>query len=236
MLIRTRPAGGGRSVDHWQSVLPVDVAVAPTSVVVTERRTSDGHLDVTTPDPTMLEVTHPAPGPYGERAFVRPISGLPPHNRKSTHSTSWVRQTSGRVVDLLQLAFLADHRPPRSFFRSDGSRPSSTSTLSVCFHAPDEELAWIGDHDLRSGAFGTRGARSTVESPRSSPRHIGPDDLVPIAATRAPAHGPHSGTLGNGASVHRPPRILRRWAQSSETRIGQPTCGCRGERHPPHSP
>jgi hypothetical protein len=115
------------------------------------------------PDPATLEVTYPAPGPCGERAGVRPIFGLPPHSRGSTYSTSWVRETSGRKADHLQLAFLADHRAPRSFFWNDGPRPSSTITLSVYFHATDEELAQVGDDELLSEAFGTRGTQSTSE-------------------------------------------------------------------------
>jgi acyl-CoA thioesterase len=167
VLIRTRRVGGGRSVSYWQAELTVDeVAVAIASVVLTERRDTDGHMEITmpdAPDPATLEATYPAPGPWGERGLVRPISGFPPHNRKSTYSTSWVHETSGRNIDHLQLAFLADHRPPRSFFWSDGPRPSSTMTLSVYFHATDEELAQVGDDDLLSEAFGTRGARSTSE-------------------------------------------------------------------------
>jgi len=166
-LIRTRRVGGGRSVSYWQSELSVsDITVATASVVLTERRDSDGHLEISmpdAPDPAMLEATYPAPGPWGERALVRPILGSPPHNQESTYSTSWVRETSGRKVDHLQLAFLADDRAPRSFFWSDGPRPSSTITLSVYFHATVEELAEVGDDDLLSEAFGTRGAQSTSE-------------------------------------------------------------------------
>ena len=167
VVIRTRRVGGGRSVSHWQSELIAnDVTVATASVVLTERRATDGHLDVTmpdAPDPSTIEVTYPAPGPCGERASVRPILGHPPHNQESTYSTSWVRETSGRKVDHLQLAFLADHRAPRSFFWSDGPRPSSTITLSVYFHATDEELTRVGDDEILCEAFGTRGAQSTSE-------------------------------------------------------------------------
>jgi acyl-CoA thioesterase len=176
VLIQTRRVGGGRSVSHWQSELTVsDVTVATASVVLTKRRASDGHLEISmpdAPDPAILEVTYPAPGPWGERALVRPNLGSPPHNQnlgspphnqESTYSTSWVRETSGRNVDHLQLAFLADDRAPRSFFWSDGPRPSSTITLAVYFHATDEELAEVGDDDLLSEAFGTRGAQSTSE-------------------------------------------------------------------------
>jgi hypothetical protein len=115
------------------------------------------------PDPAMLEETYPAPGPWGERALMRSILGSPPHNQESTHAIALAREASGRTVDHLQLALLADGRAPRSFSWSDGPRPSSTITLAVYFHATDEERVQVGDDDLLSEAFGTRGARSTSE-------------------------------------------------------------------------
>ena len=167
VLIRTRHVGGSRSIGYWQSELTADeVTLAVASVVLTQRRDTDGHLDVTmpdAPDPAMIDVTYPAPGPFGERGGVRPIAGLPPDNRESTYSTSWVRETSGRSVDHVQLAFLADHRAPRSFFWNGGPRPSATLTLSVYFHATENELAAVGDDEVLSEAFGTRGAQSTSE-------------------------------------------------------------------------
>ena len=167
-LIRTRRAGGGRSVSYWQSELTVDgITLAVASAVLTERRDSDGHVDVkmpNAPDPAELEVTYPAPGPCGTRASVRPIVGFPPgNNLESTYSSSWVHETSGRAVDHVQLAFLADHRAPRSFFWGGGPRPSSTLTLSVYFHATERELAAVGDDEVLSEAFGVRGAQSTSE-------------------------------------------------------------------------
>ena len=167
--IRVRRMGEGRSVSFWQAEVrtPEDHAtLAIASVVLTARRETDGHLEVTmpeAPDPATLEMTFPAPGPFGERAGLRPIVGGPPRDHQSTYSTSWVRETSGRRVDHLQLAFLADHREPRSFFWSDGPRPSTTLTLSVYFHATREELAAVGDDEVLSEAFGTRGAQSTSE-------------------------------------------------------------------------
>ena len=72
ILIQTRRVGGGRSVSYWQSELTADdVTLAVASVVLTERRETDGHLEVTmpdAPDPATLEVTYPAPGPWGERS------------------------------------------------------------------------------------------------------------------------------------------------------------------------
>ena len=85
--------------------------------------------------------------PPGGRALVRPILGFPPHNRVSTYSTSWVRETSGRNVDHLRLALLADDLAPRSYGWSDGPRPSSTTTHAVHFHTTDQLLAEVGDDD-----------------------------------------------------------------------------------------
>lgn len=168
ILIRTWRVGGGRSVSYWQSELMTadETTLAVASAVLTTRRDTDGHLEIKmpeAPDPSTLEVTYPAPGPHGERTVVRPIVGAPPHDKQSTYSSGWVRETSGRAVDHLQLAFLSDHREPRSFFWSDGPRPSTTLTLSVYFHATSQELAAVGDDELLSQAFATRGAQSTSE-------------------------------------------------------------------------
>ncbi|HEY5437915.1 MAG TPA: hypothetical protein VIJ99_03360 [Acidimicrobiales bacterium] len=115
------------------------------------------------PDPSSLELIFPAPAASGARMGVRPIFGSPQHLQDSTHTTGWVRETSGRTIDHLQLAFLADHRAPRSFLWSDGPRPSTTLTLSVYFHATNDELASVGDDEVLSEAFGIRGTQSTSE-------------------------------------------------------------------------
>ena len=167
--VHTRRVGGSRFVSHWQSRMTSrddNETLAFASVVLAERRTTDGHLDVEipdAPDPDWLEVFHPPTGPHGERTIQRPITGFPIFGSVNTRSTSWVRETSGRPVDHLQLAYLSDHRAPRSWFWSDGPRLSATLTLSIYFHATDEELAEVGDDDLLSEAFGTRGADSISE-------------------------------------------------------------------------
>lgn len=166
--VQARRVGGGRSVSHWQSEMTspetADV-LAYASVVLTERRDSDGRVDVEmpeAPEPDTCEVFHP-PGPFGERTIIRTVEGFPPYGRADTRSLGWVREMSGRAVDQLQLAYLSDVRPPRSFFWSDGPRVSATLTLSVYFHANESELAEAGDDFLLSEAFGTRGADSTSE-------------------------------------------------------------------------
>lgn len=167
-LIETRRVGGGRSVSHWTCELrSLDGEVwANGTVVLAVRRDTDGHVDVQMPPapaPETVPVVAAAPGPTGERTTLRPVEGFPPFARDRTYSLAWVRETSGRPIDHLQLAFHADHRPPRSFYWSDGPRPSATLTLSVWFHATHAELAAIGDDELLSEAFGTRGSQSISE-------------------------------------------------------------------------
>ena len=167
VVIATRCVGEGRSVSFWQSELKVaDTTMAVASVVLTKRRETDGHVGLTMPDapnPSTLELIFPAPAASGERLGVRPVVGTPAHLEDCTYTAGWVRDLSGRTVDRLQLALLSDHRAPRSFLWSDGPRPSTTLTLSVYFHATDEELASVGDDEILSEAFGTRGAQSTSE-------------------------------------------------------------------------
>ena len=169
LIIQTRQAGGSRAVSHWMAELMSaneNATFASALVVLAERRASDGHSDLSAPgapDPDTLELVHPAPGTAGERCAMRPVEGFPPFGRITTYSTAWVKEISGRPVDHLQLAFLSDLRPPRSFYWRDGLRPSATLALSVYFHATNTELEEIGDDYLLSEAFGTRGARSTSE-------------------------------------------------------------------------
>jgi Thioesterase-like superfamily len=169
LIIQTRRIGGSRAVSHWVAELMSEserATLASASAVLADRRSSDEHVDVTAPnapDPDTLALVYPAPGTAGERCAMRPIEGFPPFDRTTTYSTAWVKEISGRSVDHLHLAFLSDLRPPRSFYWSDGPRPSATLGLSVYFHATRTELSEVGDDDLLSEAFGIRGAHSTSE-------------------------------------------------------------------------
>jgi acyl-CoA thioesterase len=169
VAVHTRRVGGGRSISHWQAELMTQDqrnTLAVASVALTERRESDGRTDVVmpeAPDPDTLEVIHPAAGIVGQRILFCAITGNPPFGRTDSTSTAWVREISGRSIDPLQLAFLADCRAPRSFFWSDGPRLSATIMLSVYFHATALEFDEIGDDYVLSEAFGIRGTRSTSE-------------------------------------------------------------------------
>ncbi len=164
--LHTRRVGGSRSVEHYLTELSAaedNRTLAVATVVLSSRRATDGHTQPSmpdAPDPESLEEFHP-PGPEGGRAMVRPITGHPPRHHVDTRSTAWVREMTGRRVDHLQLAFLADQFEPRPFFWSEDPRPSATLCMTVYFHATDEELEGVGDDYVLSEATGSRGASST---------------------------------------------------------------------------
>lgn len=166
LAVRTRHLGGGSAIDHWQATIGTngpEAVLAQAMVVLSERRMTDGHTEPTmpeAPDPDSLPSLHP-PGNAGQRTLIRPVHGLPPFGRNHTSSLHWTREASGRVVDHVQLAFLADACAPRPFFWSDGPRMSATLTLSTYFHATGEEIRAIGDDYVLTEAIGTRGAEST---------------------------------------------------------------------------
>ncbi len=166
VIVRTRQVGGGRSLQHWQAeVVASDgqTMLAHSMLVMANRRETDGLTELSmpeVPEPDSLDVFHP-PGPQGERIVHRPISGNPPFGRNETSSMAWVQETTGRSVDHIQLAFLADSYAPRPLFWSEGPRLTATMTLSVYFHATDEEVQTVGDDYVLNRAIGTSGAMST---------------------------------------------------------------------------
>jgi acyl-CoA thioesterase len=158
--------GGGRSVQHWRvDAISVEGAevYATCTVVMAARRPSDGHVQSVmpeAPDPDGLGEFH-APAPQGDQTLIRPISGTPPFGLGDTRSVHWIRSMDGRTVDYPQLAYLADQMAPRSFFWSEGPRPSATLTMSMHFHGTANEIASIGDDYLLVDTIGTRGESST---------------------------------------------------------------------------
>ena len=166
VVIRTRHVGGSRSVSHWQAEvrrLDSEETLAVASVVMTVRRDTDGLIEDAVPeapDPETLEVFH-APGPQGQTSMIRPVGGAPPFGRNNTRSLHWVRDTSGRTVDHVQLAYFADQLAPRPYYWSDGPRPTATITMSVFFHGTDEEIMAVGNDYILIAGIGTRGERST---------------------------------------------------------------------------
>lgn len=154
----------GRSIQHWQVDLTSVEDARPLAsglCVSATRRDTDGFTEPgwpDPPDPDSLEEIHP-PGEFGKHVLVRPALGVPYVNQSSTRSTLWVRETSGRNVDAVQLAFLSDAYPPRILYVSEEVRPTSTLTISIYFLASEAELEEVGDDYILNEAVGTRGVR-----------------------------------------------------------------------------
>lgn len=167
LLVKTRPVGASRAVSTWQAELFVEGAQSPAAIatlVLAKRRESFGFTDAVMPQappPDALPTFHP-PGPFGERSLIRPVQGFPMFDRADAASVFWVRETSGRAIDALQLAYLADNFPPRSWSRRSEPGPYSTLTLSVYFHATDAELVAVGDDDVLLDVESSRAESSTV--------------------------------------------------------------------------
>ncbi len=163
--MRPERLGGGRSVEHWRVDLRDGggVVAATATVTLVNRRPSDGHVQARmpeSPDLDELETSH-APPPQGDQTVIRPVKGYPWFATGDTSSSHWVKDMSGRSVDHLQLAYLADQMPPRSFFWREGPHPSASLTMSVHFLATPDEVAAVGDDYVFVEVDGTRGADST---------------------------------------------------------------------------
>jgi acyl-CoA thioesterase len=164
VAVTAQRLGGGRSIEHWRADARLpdrDDILASALVVLADRRPTDGHCQCTMPDapePDTLEQLE-APGPQGKQTMIRAIAGE--YASGDTTGALWVRDRSGRALDHLQLAYLADQYAPRSFFWGVGFRPSATLTLSVYFHGTAEEIDAVGDDYLLNEATGTRGEQST---------------------------------------------------------------------------
>ncbi len=170
LSIRTELRHGSRSLSYWQAELRVTDQPDPlalATLVLSNRRESDRFDELrmpAVPDPKSIERFRPPAGPFGERMDLRPVIGHPPFDQVATRSVFWVREESGRAIDAVQLAYLADVGAPRIFLRSSGPRPSSTLTLSIYFHATGEDLAAVGDDYILAELNGTRAEASTFGS------------------------------------------------------------------------
>ena len=163
VAVEVERIGGSRSIQHWRAAVrngELDV-LATAMVVLAERRTTDPHVELTmppAPDPATLEQIH-APPPQGLQTEIRLVSGEFASGR--TAGSMWVKDASGRALDHLHLAYLADQYAPRSFFWGVGLRPSATITMSIYFHATAKEISAVGADYILNEAFGTRGESST---------------------------------------------------------------------------
>jgi len=79
-----------------------------------------------------------------------------------TRSLFWLRDRSSRPLDALHLAYHSDNFPPRTWYLRPEPEPYSTITMSIYFHATEEDCAAAGNDYILIDAFGTRAESSTV--------------------------------------------------------------------------
>ncbi len=156
--LKVRPLGGSRAVVAWQADLLLrDTVAAVATVIMGERRDTDGFTEGVmpeAPDPKTLPMFHP-PAPFGDYVEYGVIGGFPPFNQPDTRSQHWARQASGRAMDYVQIAYLADAYPPRVFYKGAGPRPFATLTLSIYFYATASELGGVDNDFVLCEAVGT---------------------------------------------------------------------------------
>jgi acyl-CoA thioesterase len=161
--IHTSLIGSTRSLEHWSTTVHSGDSVhAAALVVLANRRETEPHLQPVkpeAPDPSTLD-RFEAPPPQGRQTEMYPV-GQFAYGSGDSRSAHWLRDSNGRPLDHLLLAYLADQYAPRSFFWGVGIRPSATLTMSVYFHATADELASVGTDFILNEAIGTRGEQST---------------------------------------------------------------------------
>ena len=169
LRVTTRPVGGSKSIMSWQvEVTPVgdDSPSVYGTILLTNRRPSDAWHGLTMPEAAVPEVLPPfsPPGSFGQSTENRLTRGIQLFEAPDTVSHGWARETSGRPMDAVQLAYLSDVYAPRVFHISKGPRPSSTVALSLTILAGPEELAAIGDDWILTEATATRIEQSQAGS------------------------------------------------------------------------
>jgi acyl-CoA thioesterase len=162
--ITSEPIAGGRRVQHWSVHLTDNsgASLAHASVILSERPESGEFIEPmmpTAPEPTTLQISRP-PGAVGAFVETRPVFGLPPFGRRETRSVHWVRETSGRTMDAVQIVFLWDITAPRSMYLAQLPAANATLTMSVYFLATLDEICAIGDDFILNETIGTRAAGS----------------------------------------------------------------------------
>lgn len=165
--IRTQNIGGGRSLSIWQAEVQVagtEGIAAIAAVILSKRRESHSFTDMCMPSapPPETLAEFQALGKWGQFNTYRPCRGSPPFNQPDTRSLVWLRDRSGRPLDALHLAYHSDNFPPRTWYLRPEPGPYSTITMSVYFHATEQDCAAAGDDYILMDALGTRAVSSTV--------------------------------------------------------------------------
>ncbi len=154
--IVTRAVKTNRSNQHWIVELSQDGEVKTTATAVFGlRRQGWSDTEITAPQAPAPEGIVPSVPPFGVAWFdnydmrfvdggMPDIGGEPTESASST-TTLWVRNKPSRPMDFAALTSVSDIFYPRVFLRHGQFVPAGTVSISVYFHADEEQLATQGD-------------------------------------------------------------------------------------------
>lgn len=152
--ISTRLLRSGARLQFWRSELVQNGKVAAhAQATFGVRRETTRFTDAVMPhvDPPTSPKLRPwgPPAPFGEQLvtlWATPLPRDPAHDRGlPASSLVWMKDKRGRPLDVLMLAAMADHAPPRVIWKRDTISGSSTVSMTTHFHATPEEYAAVGD-------------------------------------------------------------------------------------------
>lgn len=154
--IVTRAVKTNRSNQHWIVELSQDGEVKTTATAVFGlRRQGWSDIEITAPQAPAPEDIVPSVPPFGvvwfdnyDMRFVdgaMPDTGGDPTESAGSTTTLWVRNKPSRPMDFAALTSVSDIFYPRVFLRHGQFVPAGTVTISVYFHADEEQLAIQGD-------------------------------------------------------------------------------------------
>jgi acyl-CoA thioesterase len=151
--ISTRLLRSGARLQFWRSELIQNGKVAAhAQATFGVRRETTSFTDAVMPHaapPTSDRVKEWGPDiPFGRQLLTRWATPLPrdPTLDPSLPASSlvWMKDKRGRSLDVLMLAAMADHAPPRVIWKRSSISGSSTVSMTTHFHATPAEIEAVG--------------------------------------------------------------------------------------------
>ncbi|HVY88698.1 MAG TPA: thioesterase family protein [Hyphomonadaceae bacterium] len=157
--ISTRMLRSGARLQFWRSELIQNSKVAAhAQATFGVRRDTTSFTDAVMPHvvpPTSDKLKEWGPDiPFGRQLITRwatPGPRDPAHDPSMPASSLvWMKDRRGRPLDVLMLAAMADHAPPRVIWKRPVISGSSTVSMTTHFHATADDYASVGDDFILS--------------------------------------------------------------------------------------
>ncbi|PHK49937.1 acyl-CoA thioesterase [Staphylococcus edaphicus] len=151
------PTRTNRSTQHWYIELTQNKEVVISGTAVTAKRrdtwssTESLYPDVPSPEQIKPTPLDSAP-PWAQNYEIRMIKGAPlaltPNDNPDSITLQWIRDYPDRNLDFLSLAAICDAFFPRIYVRRQEFVPIGTISLTIYFHANEQNLATNGNHSV----------------------------------------------------------------------------------------